>query len=306
MTRAMVEFYGPRKSRCGDFPWQITSKFIVSFDRFEHVDRCKRRHRPNVRRKIDLGAKRERKCDARQETPALLGQQELVWAAGNGLGAFGGQLLVGIAHGLPEIRILVKQILDDILERLPDLFPMIEILERIDDVTPYTGVFLQEAERMNALIFEMRRSLIELDSGLKGDLSITEPMEKMMNSLASQKVPLNWEKLAWASRAGLGVWFADLLARQAQLLSWTGDLALPRVSWISGFFNPMAFLVPVMQVASRKNDWALNKLVTVVDVTKKATPEEIEAPARDDARTRPRAEPMTYDDNICYSRPATD
>ena len=38
-----------------------------------------------------------------------------------------------------------------ILERLPDLFPMIEILERIDDVTPYTGVFLQEIERMNAL-----------------------------------------------------------------------------------------------------------------------------------------------------------
>ena len=37
----------------------------------------------------------------------------------------------------------VKQILDDILEKLPDLFPMFEILERIDDVTPYTGVFLQ-------------------------------------------------------------------------------------------------------------------------------------------------------------------
>ena len=134
----------------------------------------------------------------------------------------------GAGEGGMTIGEKVKQMLDDILERLPELFPMIEILERIDDVTPYTGVFLQEAERMNALIFEMRRSLIELDSGLKGDLSITEPMEKMMNSLASQKVPLNWEKLAWASRAGLGVWFADLLARQAQLLSWTGDLALPR------------------------------------------------------------------------------
>merc|ERR1719201_2450149 len=103
----------------------------------------------------------------------------------------------------------VKMCLDDILERLPDLFPMLEIMERIEEVTPYTGVFLQECERMNSLIFEVRRSLIELDSGLKGDLSITEPMENMMNSLASQKVPMRWVKLAWASRASLGIWFAD-------------------------------------------------------------------------------------------------
>jgi len=189
----------------------------------------------------------------------------------------------GAGDGGMTVGEKVKQTLDDILERLPELFPMIEINERIDEVTPYTGVFLQECERMNDLIFETRRSLIELDSGLKGDLSITEPMELMMNSLATQRVPTRWEKLAWASRASLGIWFSDLLARQAQLLSWTGDLALPKVSWISGFFNPMAFMVAVMQVASRKNDWALNKLVTTVDVTKKSTPEEVEGPARDGA-----------------------
>merc|ERR1719387_1642072 len=91
----------------------------------------------------------------------------------------------------------VKQLLDDILERLPDQFPMVEILERIDDVTPYTGVFLQECERMNALLFEMKRSLIELDAGLKGDLSITEPMEKLMAALSKVSTPMSWEKLAW-------------------------------------------------------------------------------------------------------------
>ena len=30
---------------------------------------------------------------------------------------------------------------------------------------------------MNGLLFEIRRSLVELDLGLKGDLSISEPME---------------------------------------------------------------------------------------------------------------------------------
>merc|ERR1711871_446366 len=177
----------------------------------------------------------------------------------------------------------VKQMLDDILEKLPEQFNMVELNERIEEVSPYTGVFLQEIERMNNLIFEMRRSLIELDSGLKGDLSITEPMEIMMNAMASNAQPPKWEKLAWASRASLGIWLVDMLARYNQLLSWTGDLAQPKVSWISGFFNAQAFVTAVMQVACRKNDWPLNRVITIVDVTKKMTPEEIESQSRDGA-----------------------
>ena len=42
---------------------------------------------------------------------------------------------------------------------------------------------------MNALLTEMKRSLAELDLGLKGDLTISEPMEKLMNSLANDAVP---------------------------------------------------------------------------------------------------------------------
>jgi len=177
----------------------------------------------------------------------------------------------------------VKLTLDDILERLPDLFGMLEVMERIEEVTPYTGVFLQECERMNTLIFEVRRSLVELDSGLKGDLSITEPMEKLIAALSSYKVPMSWEKLAWASRDALAGWLSNLLARQIQLMNWTGDLALPKVTWVAGLFNTQAFVNAIMQVTSRKNDWALNKLVTTVDVTKKMTPEEVEAPTRDGA-----------------------
>ena len=59
-----------------------------------------------------------------------------------------------------------KQMLDDILEKLPEMFVMMEIEERIDERTPYTSVFLQECERMNFLLFEIGRSLRELDAGL--------------------------------------------------------------------------------------------------------------------------------------------
>merc|ERR1719235_2224232 len=147
---------------------------------------------------------------------------------------------------------------------------MLEIQERVEEVTPYTGVFLQECERMNSLIFEVRRSLVELDLGLKGELSIT-------------KVPMSWEKLAWASRDPLANWLLNLLQRQTQLSNWTADLTQPKVTWVSGLFNAQAFVNAIKQVASRKNDWPLNKLVTTVDVTKKLTPEEVEGTARDGA-----------------------
>lgn len=40
----------------------------------------------------------------------------------------------------------------------------------------FCRVAIQEAERWNVLLSEMRRGLSELDLGLKGDLTMTEPM----------------------------------------------------------------------------------------------------------------------------------
>ena len=101
---------------------------------------------------------------------------------------------------------------------------------------------------MNALLFEVRRSLIELDMGLKGDLSITEPMENLMDALGAIKTPMSWEKLAWASRDSLTGWLANLLRRQNQLLNWTGDLVQPKVTWVAGLFNAQAFVNAICQV----------------------------------------------------------
>jgi dynein heavy chain, axonemal len=76
-----------------------------------------------------------------------------------------------------------SQVLDDINEKLPEMFVMSEITERIEERTPYTNVFLQEIERMNMLLKEIRRSLAELELGLKGDLQISDSMEALMRAL---------------------------------------------------------------------------------------------------------------------------
>merc|ERR1711967_200084 len=108
--------------------------------------------------------------------------------------------------------------------------------ERIEERTPYIAFFLQECERMNGL--------------------------------DSNKVPESWENLAWPSMASLAIWIANFLDRHKQLQEWTADLTTPKVTWLSGLFNPQAFLTAVMQVTARKNEWPLDKLVVTVEVTK--------------------------------------
>lgn len=90
---------------------------------------------------------------------------------------------------------------------------MIELRLKAKERTPYVVVCLQECERMNFLIFTIRTSLEDLDQGMKGQLNITENMEKLAESLFINQVPALWEKYAYASKKDLQAWFDDLLLR---------------------------------------------------------------------------------------------
>lgn len=50
------------------------------------------------------------------------------------------------------------------------------------------NIILKECERMNNLMKEMKRSLRELDLGLKGELTISSDMEDLSNSLFFDQV----------------------------------------------------------------------------------------------------------------------
>merc|ERR1711991_56715 len=166
------------------------------------------------------------------------------------------------------------------LERLPDAFNVPELIARCEDRTPYVTVALQECERMSILITEIRRALAELDLGLKGDLTISESMDKLMTNLFLDTVPEPWTNLAYPSLMGLAAWYADLLLRYKELEQWVGDFQLPATVLLPGFFNPQSFLTAIMQTTARKNEWPLDKMVLNCDVTKKQK-EDIKAPPRE-------------------------
>ncbi|XP_049809049.1 dynein beta chain, ciliary [Schistocerca nitens] len=163
----------------------------------------------------------------------------------------------------------VKQIVDEIMEKLPEEFNMAEIMGKVEERTPYVIVAFQECERMNYLTGEMKRSLRELDLGLKGELTITFVMEELENALFLDQVPAVWAQRAYPSLLGLTAWFADLLLRLRELETWATDFVLPASVWLAGFFNPQSFLTAIMQSTARKNELPLDKMCLQCDVTKK-------------------------------------
>jgi len=166
--------------------------------------------------------------------------------------------------------------------RLPDEFNMAELFAKTEEKTPYTVVALQECERMNMLLKEMRRSLKELDSGLKGELTVTADMEALQESLYLDQVPKTWELRAYPSLFPLSTWFVDLLNRFKDLELWTSDFQLPYAVTLGYLFNPQSFLTAIMQTTARKNEWPLDRMCLSVDITKR-TKEELGGAPREGA-----------------------
>ncbi len=176
---------------------------------------------------------------------------------------------------------VVKAKLDEVLERLPECFALGDIGDRLDeDRTPPQHVFYQECERINLLIVTMRKSLLELGLGLKGELSMTTSMQTLFDEIFIDRVPEVWARNSFASMRPLGSWFENMNQRYGQLNDWTGELQTPKVTMLSYFFNPMSLLTAIMQHTSMANNYDLDQMALIADVTKKV-PEQVDVAARD-------------------------
>ncbi|CAM9625284.1 unnamed protein product, partial [Phaeothamnion confervicola] len=174
---------------------------------------------------------------------------------------------------------VVKDTMTDLMERLPPDFEMITLQLRAKQLLagesgPFVVVALQECSRMNALLSEIRRSLAELDKGLKGQLNMSQSMEDLAKAFSINEWPgrnpfaaCAWEKLAWPSKKTLVAQFTDMLRRIVQLRTWVEELATPKSLWLPGLFNPTAYLTAVMQVTARQTGAPLDKMTVETHIT---------------------------------------
>jgi len=109
----------------------------------------------------------------------------------------------------------VQQKLDDIMGNLPEVHPLADISERLDeDRTPQQHVFYQECERMNNLRSVLYDTLCDLDLGLKGALSMSDAMQNLYNAMLNDQVDPVWTKHSFMSMRPMGSWFNNMLGHE--------------------------------------------------------------------------------------------
>jgi dynein heavy chain, axonemal len=72
---------------------------------------------------------------------------------------------------------------------------------------------------------------------LKGEVVMSEELEKMSSSIFDNLVPKIWGDKGFLSLKPLASWIMDLNERVTFLSNWIKD-GTPMVFWISGFFFP--------------------------------------------------------------------
>eukprot|EP01065_Artemidia_motanka_P042621 TRINITY_DN5751_c0_g1_i1.p1 TRINITY_DN5751_c0_g1~~TRINITY_DN5751_c0_g1_i1.p1 ORF type:complete len:2793 (+),score=1080.74 TRINITY_DN5751_c0_g1_i1:401-8380(+) len=160
---------------------------------------------------------------------------------------------------------------------------LVDFVERLeDDRTPQQHVFYQECERMNCLQALVKDTLQELDLGLRGELSMSAPMQAMYDALLLDRVPDRWKGVAFVSLRALGSWCVNLCARNVQLIEWGSELVTPKVTRLDFFFNPMSFLTAIQQFTAMQNSYDLDQMDLLCEPTKRM-PEGIDHAARDGA-----------------------
>ena len=128
-----------------------------------------------------------------------------------------------------------KPNVEDILSKLSE-----------EDRRPYQNVFIQECEMICVLIKEILRSLAEIELANKGELTMTEQMERLMGEIFINKVPVTWMKYSFQSTRSLGSWLDNIKQRLEQLNSWKEDPTKePYITFINRLYNPQSFLTAV-------------------------------------------------------------
>jgi dynein heavy chain len=168
----------------------------------------------------------------------------------------------------------ISNIAEGILSKLNQPFDLELVRTNLTEVpSPTEVVLLQELERMNKLIVNMRSSLSELKKALIGEVGMSSGLESLANALFNGYLPPQWAKLAPATLKGLSSWITHFEKRFAQYTAWC--VKEPVVMWLSGLHIPESYLTALVQATCRNKGWALDRSTLYSSVTEYTNPEDV-------------------------------
>jgi len=137
-------------------------------------------------------------------------------------------------------------------------------------------VLLQEIDRFNRLLDVIRKTLLELQKAIKGEVVMSGELDAMYTSLLNNQVPKLWEAASYPSLKPLAPWIEDFQARVSFINLWN-DEGAPLSFWMSGLFFPQGFMTAVLQKHARKYQLPIDKLQYQFTVLDQYHREDIEA-----------------------------
>lgn len=169
----------------------------------------------------------------------------------------------------------------EFLDQLPELLDQKEglkelfITDSIGLIPSLSTVLVQEMEKFNNLLTNMKKSLIEIDLAIKGFIVMSETLDAMYLAILNNAVPKNWAAVSYPSLKPLSLWFPDLIIRVDTILQWL-EKGNPSSYWLPGMFFPQGFMTGVLQTHARQYKIAIDKLEFAFTIMEQEKQEEIE------------------------------
>ena len=160
-----------------------------------------------------------------------------------------------------EVARLCRDLLEETPEDIGDKAASRTLFKVLDNglLHCFTTVLLQEQERFNTLLAEIRRSLQLLAHAIEGLEVMGSTLDTMYACLLRKEVPPNWKQVAYSSNQHLAAWFSDLGERIRFMRKWMAQ-GHPPAFWLGSFFFPHGFLTAVLQTHARKHKLAVDSL----------------------------------------------
>ena len=152
-----------------------------------------------------------------------------------------------------------------------------KILQRSSKLTPINVVLLQEIDRWNALVAVMKRSLIDLQKALAGEIGMSEELENLSNSINIGVVPHLWKLMAPPTRLNLSSWLDYFKERHVQYVDWIKYGEDPVVIWLSGLHEPVSYITALIQMTCKKYKWPLDRTTITTRVTEYTRASEVKS-----------------------------